>query len=504
MSATRASLPRVVRSGAQPEYVEKAEFQNTIQELSERLIELQEELQEKEKADYALTYLDDLLNVGSSNDDTINRAMRFYKTLPIPDQAVLPISELLKAESDFKKNIESRANKLRLTSGRQLDKGFMPAEKQKKPTKGQMDIEKYITEFYENDPIAHNHNGVVETEIVDANNDLLDPTALNIQDFIGYSMRSIPQRDDALKYVINQQDKKKNTYLKYQMPTALFHRDDSLNGPLQFGPSINPYRFNKNGITDPSFVIPRSIDAFNLAEVASKSPKTMFGKVDIKVLKTRYTFPNFLLGEMLYQSEGVPESTEVFRPYPPIDDNYKEFWVKVYGTGFYFPYDKSKYFLPPDWYMVERADGVIMYFNEKTKEMKSNFPLGSYMIMPDGVTIDDVIKNTVTCQKIKNNVTDLVDAYVDLARTTNTDFDSSNIKAQQHFGLIAYMTNLDSVISKHVNLEEGGEEYGGNKKKKSKRTNIKYMKKMKRTKRTKRTKRMNIKYMKKSKKNHHK
>ena len=51
--------------------------------------------------------------------------------------------------------------------------------------------------------------------------------------------------------------------------------------------------------------------------------------------------------------------------------------------------------------MVERADGVIMYFNEKTKEMKSNFPLGSYMIMPDGETIEDVIKNTETCQKIK-------------------------------------------------------------------------------------------------------
>jgi hypothetical protein len=208
---------------------------------------------------------------------------------------------------------------------------------------------------------------------------------------------------------------------------------------------------------------------------------------------------------MLYKSEGAPESTEVFRPYQIIDDNYREFWVKIYGTGFYFPYNKSKYFLPPGYHMVERADGVIMYFNENTKIMKSDFPLGSYMIIPDGETIGDVINNTETCQEIEKRVMEVLQyLYKDTkGGTTNLEV-VSDITAQQHFGLVAYMTNLESVINKYVNLEEEEEEYGGNKKKKSKRTNIKYMKKMKRTKRTKRTKRMNIKYMKKSKKNHHK
>jgi hypothetical protein len=315
-------------------------------------------------------------------------------------------------------------------------------------------------------------------------------------------MQSFPERNDALKYI---QKDRKNIYLKYQMPTALFHRAH-LNGPLLFGPSTDKYRFNENGTTNPSFVIPRSIDARNLEEVASNLPKLSYGRgVDMKVLKTRYTFPNFLLGEMLYKSEGAPESTEVFRPYQIIDDNYREFWVKIYGTGFYFPYNKSKYFLPPGYHMVERADGVIMYFNENTKIMKSDFPLGSYMIIPDGETIGDVINNTETCQEIEKRVMEVLQyLYKDTkGGTTNLEV-VSDITAQQHFGLVAYMTNLESVINKYVNLEEEEEEYGGNKKKKSKRTNIKYMKKMKRTKRTKRTKRMNIKYMKKSKKNHHK
>ena len=65
-SSHRAPLPLRRASLVLPEYVEKAEFEDrthVMDDMMEQMVERLADLEKKEKADYALTYLDDLIDI---------------------------------------------------------------------------------------------------------------------------------------------------------------------------------------------------------------------------------------------------------------------------------------------------------------------------------------------------------------------------------------------------------------------------------------------------------
>jgi hypothetical protein len=136
-----------------------------------------------------------------------------------------------------------------------------------------------------------------------------------------------------------------------------------------------------------------------------------------------------------------------------------------------------------------------MYFYKDKGLFQSDFPEGSYIIIPLDKKVSDVLIFGTTSMEIEDKVVEAVNLY----ENATGIIDTNNSTIQLHFGLIAYMVNLKNVFKDNPSFTDGG-----NKQKKYKRTNIKYMKRTKRTKRMKRMKRMNMKYMKKSKKNHHK
>jgi hypothetical protein len=150
-----------------------------------------------------------------------------------------------------------------------------------------------------------------------------------------------------------------------------------------------------------------------------------------------------------------------------------EFWIKVY-PGTWFPYDSSKYVFPSGYNLIERADGIIMYYNTVTQTLESNFPLGSYYILPRGVNLTTVIKFTTRYRAIE--------AEVAAAAAQVIPSNMSDPTIQRMLQLVAYMTNLRVIKASFIPPIIPG---GGGGKKKTKRTNI-------------------IKYMAKSKKKYHK
>lgn len=415
-------------------------------------------------------------------------------------ERAIDMSDLLKLENDFKKSVEIRAHDQRIASGSELSKGSMSKEKLKESKKiQQLAFLDYLEDFKIHDPIARNHNDKTLVTIWDGKTKTQKPQSIDA--FIDYSMEGIQARDDALTHIKNKENKN-NVFLKYSMPKASFHYDP--HKIMQYGPSFSRENFNSNGNININKVCSGGIDFKNLQQLALdlRTPNRMVEgySYDFKKLQTRFSFPNFLLGDMLHidPRRKLTDPLQVLRPYAETGtDDEAELVLKLYsgstGTAdeksWHFPYDKDIYHLPPGWVMAERADGVIMYYNIE-KGFQPDFPLGSYIYIPMGKEVRDVIirLDSGVSKKIKTDVMYAVKKY--------KPFDITNIPMQLHLGLIAYMANLEIVFDNNPSPT-----YGGNKKKKSKRTNIK---KMKKTKRTKRMKRMNMKYMKKSKKNHHK
>ena len=259
------------------------------------------------------------------------------------------------------------------------------------------------------------------------------------------------------------------------MPVILFTARTNAVGDVVLGPSNSEnQKFGNEGnvVTGPSpRVYPGSYDYNNLTQVAASSEKKMIGGVDSVKLNTKYSLPNFLLGEMLYKTPGAKEATGVFKMFS--DKSSMEFWIKNYPK-MYFPYNQAMYFFPPGYQLIERADGVIMYFNTVTSTLEPNFPMGSYYILPQGADLNTVIKNSTRYDAINTAV-----ALV-AARYTPAQMSEPNI--QRILQLVAYMTNLQAVKASFLPPILPG---GGGGKKKTKRTNI-------------------IKYMAKSKKKYHK
>lgn len=419
-----------------------------------------------------LTYIDDLA-VGAASVASQRAQLAAYDFPGVftPD-VCFRISNTLRFQDELMKRIENSATQYRLSVGVELPKGAMVRVP---PDFNQMllNFNKYFEIFCKNDPIAFNHNGRTLIVCVDAAGTAQLAAPQTIAQFIQYASvgASQYQINDALEYILNRDDND-NVHEKYAMPIILFTARGVNVGDVILGPSDIGQKFGNGGVVvvgaSPS-VFPGGYDFNNLTQVYANSEKKMIGGVDSGILNTKYSFPNFLLGEMLYKAPGAKEATGVCKMFK--GEGAMEFWIKNY-PGIYFPYDPTKYFFPNGWKLIERADGVIMYFNTETNNVESNFPMGSYYIRPQGSALNTVIKDSARYNAI--------DTAVSNAAAQFSPAQMSDPNVQRILQLVAYMTNLDE-IKRSFRIVPGG----GGGKKKTKRTNI-------------------IKYMAKSKKKHHK
>jgi hypothetical protein len=333
-----------------------------------------------------LTYLDDLaIGAASVASQRAQLAGYIFPGVFTPD-VCFRISNTLKFQAELMEQIETSAAQFRLTHGVELPKGDMV----KVPDEYKLErlpIRRYFENFCKNDPIAFNHNGRTLTTLVDAANNPQPPGPQTIPQFIQYIGNAIGagsrfQVNDALSYYVNYGEGNGKVYDKYAMPVILFTANGANAGDVVLGPSTSLHKFGNGGVVitgaSPD-VFPGGYDNNNLTQVSANGEKKLVGGVDIDKLNTKCSFPNFLLGEMLYKTPGAKEAVGVHKMY----SGDIEFWIKTY-PGIFFPYDETKYYLPPGWKMVERVDGVIMFFNTTATDnaLQSNFPLGSYYILP--------------------------------------------------------------------------------------------------------------------------
>uniref|UniRef100_A0A6C0I276 Uncharacterized protein n=1 Tax=viral metagenome TaxID=1070528 RepID=A0A6C0I276_9ZZZZ len=428
-----------------------------------------------------LEFLEQLINASASND-VMQRTLADIEFNAPANVAIytpevcLRLSKFLKYfNNNLLKNIEISANQERIRTGEPLPKGVIegiPDDfKQDK-----LSISAYFRIFCTYDPIAVNHNGHTRVVTLNAAGNPQAPQTQTIPQFIQYFFTGSQfQINDALEYIIDAEALDNTVYDKYAMPVILFTANAGDNiGNVVLGPSGSLNKFDVNGVlvTGASpYVYAGSYDYNNLTQVAISNKRKLTGGTDVKELKTKYSFPNFLLGEMLFKVHGTEEAKYVFKFYD--DKNSMEFWIKLY-PGTWFPYDSSKYVFPSGYNLVERADGIIMYYNTVTQTLESNFPLGSYYILPPGGDLTTVINFTNKYRVIQREVA--------LAAAQVLPSNMSDPNIQRMLQLVAYMTNLRAIKASFIPPIIPG---GGGGKKKTKRTNI-------------------IKYMAKSKKKHYK
>lgn len=375
----------------------------------------------------------------------------------------------------------------------------------------------YLQHFCANDPLVYNHNGQTNITTIDPATGVIaiDPTtglpgacdpatglpgppaSQTIPQFIDYFTNAAstqPQVVDALRYLWNPDEQGEVCY-KYKMPSVLFTQTagaavevvDAAPGANVTGPSREPNRFSDGGVVvTGTNVVPGGGDDRNLTQIGLLRGSNRVGlgnstPLPIDKYNSYFTFPNFLLGEMLYTSldptTGRPRTPVIFVNRPFIGSNSKndmEFWVKNYGEqDASFPYDKERYVLPEGWKMIERADGIIMYLSPQN-HLNSDPPDGSYYIKKPNVDITRVIRQSVAHNEMVNSVNAAIrngdGAAGGGAQYTVADMGTANV--QNKLKLVAYMKNIE-----YLKRQKGIA--GGNKKKTKRKNRINHMAKSK-------------------------
>ena len=371
--------------------------------------------------------------------------------------------------------IEKNATVYKLRHNVGLDKGFM--EPPLDVTIGDMPVGQYRRMFFQRDPLTFNHNGGTRITIKNVRDVDVQNARQTLNDFKDYftaDTTTIHQLRDALSYYW----KDTKVYLKYKMPTVYFFGTGP--GTINTQVSTASNRFLDGGAVDTTVVL-GDLDRANLEQISlNSSTERVPGKrwgtnpVTYKQLNTRYTFPNFLLGEMLYKTHGKGgPDFKVYRPYKgDLSPDNLEFWAMNYEDteGEFFPYDKTKYVLPAGWRMIERADGVIMYISPQNI-VHSDFPPGSYYIL-NGVNDDDtrrtVFKKSARHEVIMREVNAAIAKGLGHSPvgTATGPYDEAQMMlpiVQAKLQLLAYTTNL-IILEQTIG--------GAIKKKKTKRRNV--------------------------------
>lgn len=366
--------------------------------------------------------------------------------------------------------VEERANLFRIANGNPLPVGTrarkFPKMKPNDPAALTYSLVNYWKDFYANDAIAYNHNNVINVVTVNGAGVAQAAAPQTFSLFIDYA--SNPDnviRRDALTYYIDEDTGE--PYPKYQMPEILFKTNG---GNVILNPCLAPNHFDL-GVRPPTVAygdngllpLRDSHDYNNLQKILSDFQPTSIrvatGGVfssstmqpDYTPLRLRYSFPNFLLGEVLYK-DPLFEKAEVIGKVQvgrPLLDH-PELWVKIQATNdYFFPYDTKRYYLPPGYEMYERADGIIIYRNPNS-EIEFTFPLGSYMIVDIDTAgrITPPIKTTPRYLQIQNVVKAKMERMAGVG--ANGPVPYANFQGQGYqlsLQLVAYMANLRSLLT---------------------------------------------------------
>jgi hypothetical protein len=395
-------------------------------------------------------------------------------------QMCLRMSETLQAQKDFIEQVEIYAAAERLRTGRAVKKGYVRTPIDIKTTK--INMKPFLQWFCANDPIPFNFNGRTTVTVKSPAGDNLNVNDMDLDGFFDYTAGGTAfQKRDALDYFENADGV---PYDKYDMPNVLFTVNA---GAITLGPSTVQNRFLvtkqvRISNTD-NLPYPGSLDTANLQFISSTFPvsRTTMADVEMGNLNQRFTFPNFLSGDMLLLKKGkdgtrMPDPTELGRPFASESGNGAELWAKLYGNSYYVPYDETIYFFPPAVKLLVRYDDMVMFFDEteNVEELSFNVPIGSYYIKPRSIPlIPDVFRDSVRNTRITASLQNVIDT------APPTPQELLSLPYQKKLKALAYLENL--MYTKESYVMAGG-----------------YKKTSKPTKRTK-----IIKHMAKSKKKYH-
>jgi len=423
---------------------------------------------------------DDDTTAGAVNFTDLERCYKIQKFIDLFNDEYLP-------------KIKANATIRKMEIGEAVEKGFITPGLAYKADVANIKIGAYFKHFCDHDPLVYNHNGTTRINVIDRATGAIGvgamPAPQDINAFIAYLTdpnARPPELMDALSYLWNPVDPDQVCY-KYRMPSVLFTVNPRTTvlqivnapAPNATGPSREVNRFSAGGIVIPNTnVFPGGKDDANLEVIGQLrgSNKVGFGNstpLSTEKYNSYFTFPNFLLGEMLYMSPDPnggrprPPATYVFRPFvDSSSQNDMEFWVKNYETAdASFPYDKKRYVLPEGWKMIERADGIIMYLSP-TNVLHSDPPPGSYYIKKSDEDILRVIKSSSAYTAMVNAVNAAI-----IAGGGHDAVQMGNSNVQNKLKLVAYMTNIAHLKRNVIT--------SGNKKKTKRKNIIKHMAKSK-------------------------
>ena len=388
-----------------------------------------------------------------------------------------------KFQEEFLRQIEEAANRYSLHHGQEIPKGFV-VDKISLDYK-QLAIKQYLAWFFKNDPVPFNHNGRTILVTKGPRGNDIDDAPQDLPQFADYlTVGTTPnQKADGLEYFENHEGE---TYQKYNMPNILFTVDNA--GRIVIGPSIVHERFttakrvrafNNNGLPYPG-----SPDEANLMMISSNFSVNRFESKENEaaILNHRFTFPNFLSGDMLLlkKTNGVErfaDSTIIGRPFASETGDGAELWAKYYGDTYFVPYDDTIYIFPAGVSLLVRADDMVMYYHSELGVLSFSPPIGSYYIKPPGLDLlPNVFRESARYTHIMEEVQAQVDAMV---RGGLTSAMMMTPALQKNLKAFSYIQNLIH-IKDAENVPAGGKKTS----KPTKRTKI-------------------IKHMAKSKKKYH-
>ena len=439
-----------------------------------------------------LTFLENLINGAGS--DPYQRAQVAQYVMgrgEFTDEKCYRMAQTIKFQEEFIEKIKEAASRYSLRHGRAIPKGFVvtiiPLEYK------ELSDKQYLTWFFKNDPVPFNHNGNTVLVTKDPRGNDVDDITQTLAEFADYLTvgTTPPQISDGLEYF---EDKDGATYHKYNMPDILF---TVVAGVITISPSTIQERFqlNKQVINgnNGGLPYPGSPDVANLETIRDnfKVGRMTPASDEMAALNQRFTFPNFLSGDMLLlkkiERERIPDSTTLGRPFPSETGWGAELWAKFYGPvhQYFVPYDDTIYIFPPSIKLMVRADDMVMYYDESDGQLSFSLPIGSYYIKPVGTTlIPNIFRDSVRHADITREVQEQVTAINNSlgGRGGLTPAMMMTPGYQKRLKAFSYIQNL-TYIRETAAVPAGG--------KKTSKT-------------SKPTKRRNIKYMAKSKKKYHK
>jgi hypothetical protein len=294
----------------------------------------------------------------------------------------------------------------------------------------------YMNAFFESDALGKNHNGSTQVEVpYGSGNGLAVVTMTQFYDQItqgkptgaanGFVVGSF---EDALKYYARETGNVGNQYrpyLRYKMPTFNYRSDTNqaedqlayytpvlINSilPLFSEDAENSTLYTTDDGTQPttnSFEARSLSTAFKLLrqkqairrkmlvtfkgwsflQQEAQPPQTIgglkYGPVPIRIL------PNYLFGCLIRSDEPVDDGNNLGRPlFSASDPGINDVWCKIFPQetqpgqqrpGFIVPYDKTKFFIPDGYDLVEDWSGFIRVIDIRNKAYV-DMPLGAVMM----------------------------------------------------------------------------------------------------------------------------